>query len=128
MKTSIVVIFFVLIFWGCTSQPTTPTYTYVPSAPVSVVAEGTVVYFEGGGPVEAWRPAGYELTQTKWISGSANSDTGHAIYLSGQIDSSNIGRRVRAFGTLDSVRISFMFNDAVEYVPEIDLDSLSLIN
>jgi hypothetical protein len=128
MKASIIVILVVLIFWGCTNQPTTPKYDYSPPAPVSVVAEGTIVYFVGGGTVEEFRPAGYELTQTKWIAGSSNSDTGRAIYLSGQIDSSNIGRRARAFGTLDSVRISWMFNNVVEYAPEIDLDSLSLIN
>jgi hypothetical protein len=128
MKASIVAIMFALIFSGCTTQPTTPKYDYSPPAPASVAAEGTIVYFVGGGTVEEFRPAGYQLIQTKWISGSANSDTGHAIYLSGQIDSSNIGRRARAFGTLDSVRISWMFNNVVEYAPEIDLDSLSLIN
>jgi hypothetical protein len=117
-----------LLLAGCKNEPTTPTNGYSSVNPTTVIVEGTAFYFVGGGTVEHLFPPGYQLISSKWISPSTKPDTGFSIYLSSSIDSSYLNRRVRAFGTLDSIAVGWMFSNVVDYVWKIDVDSLKIMN
>ncbi len=61
------------------------------------IVRGTVFHFEGGGTVEMTYPPGFILMNPQWISQPPDSSYGR-IYLEGVVDSSYIGKRVRALG------------------------------
>ena len=127
MKMLAVFTVLVSLLAGCKNEPTTPKSGSSSLTPTTAVVEGTASYFVGGGTVEHQFPAGYRLIGSKWISPSTKLDTGFSIYLSSSIDSSYLNRRVRAFGTLDSIAVGWMFSNFVDYAWKIDVDSLILM-
>lgn len=128
MKILAVFTLVVLMQTGCKNEPTTPKNDHSSVNPTPVIVEGTAFYFVGGGTVEHQFPAGYQLISSKWISPSTKSDTGFSVYLSTLIDSSYLNRRVRAFGTLDSIAVGYMFSASVDYAWKINVDSLRIVN
>ncbi len=62
------------------------------------IVQGTISYFEGGGTVEMIYPPGFILMSPQWITQPPDSPYGR-IYLAGIVDSSAVGRHVRAVGT-----------------------------
>ncbi len=115
---------------GCAKEiasPNAPLGSRSPTVEASVIVEGTVFYFEGGGTRESQWPPGYQLVHSRWVYPLSRPDTGFAIYLSDPMLTSYVGERARAYGTLDSVAIRWQFNNQVSYATIIMLDSLQLI-
>ena len=113
---------------GCKNESTTPTNASSSVNSSTVIVEGIAFYFSGGGTVEHPYPPGYKLMSCKWISPSSKPDTGFSIYLSSSLNSSYLNRRVRAFGTLDSIAVPWQFGNAVDYAWKINVDSLKIMD
>ena len=113
---------------GCKNEPASPANDSSSVNPSTVIVEGASFYFGGGGTVEHQYPPGYKLMNCKWISPSTRTDTGFSVYLSSSLDSSYLNRRIRAFGTLDSISVPWQFGNAVDYAWQIDVDSLRIMN
>ena len=128
MKTPSVFILMVLMLMGCEKESTAPKDVSSSANSSLVIVEGTAIYFVGGGTVEHIFPAGYMLIGSEWISPSNRSDSGFSVYLSVSMDSSYLNRRVRAFGTLDSIPVPWMLSNYVEYARKINVDSLRLVS
>lgn len=86
-----------LIWLGCSNNPTSPGNLG------KVTVEGTVQYFVGGGTVEMPYPPGFILVDVRWITAPV---CGGGFYLAGKVDSSFIGKSVRATGKLDTVSLT----------------------
>jgi hypothetical protein len=62
------------------------------------IAQGTLMYFVGGGTVEIQNPAGYILRSYRWVD--KNRDSSGFLYLNWTVDSSYIDKFVQVEGNL----------------------------
>jgi hypothetical protein len=88
------------------------------------IAEGRVVYFEGGGTVELQFPAGFRLDSCAWIT--ASPDSSLFPYLRGAVDKSCVGRFVQVYGTTSVDTVSGMFASRATFVI-LYVDSLKIL-
>jgi|GEM_PF-4513692 len=119
-KTLLLLLLLALI--SCKSNPTNPG-----SAPIPITVEGTVYYFGGGGTVELQYPAGFRLTDCKWINSPGDSNA--QPYISGIVDSSYIDKQIRVVGLLDTVTFYQQLETSKfkgSYI-EIKIDSLQIL-
>lgn len=126
MKTGIMLFFWsaMLVCCGCSHELTSPP-TNVNSAPSTV--EGTVEYFVGGGTVEMSYPPGFILISAQWITPPPDSTYGR-VYLVGRVDSSYIGKLVRATGKVEKVLLTGSPPSYKYYCLDINVDSLQTVN
>ena len=112
----------VFAFVGCKNN--NPTIV-IPINPNEEVAEGTVVYFEGGGTVELQFPPGLRLHGCVWIT--PTSDSSSFPYLQGVVDNSHVNRFIRAYGTTSIDTVYGMFNMKATRVI-LHVDSLRILS
>lgn len=101
LRTSRAMAFFMLVsIWGCSRESGSPTNADT----AAVTVEGTVSYFVGGGTREMPYPPGFTLLYAQWIVSPPDSMSGR-LYLVGKVDSSFIGKQVRATGEVQRITL-----------------------
>ncbi len=125
------VIFFIILtgfLFGCKRELQTPTQPTEDNRQSEVTIEGTVFYFVGGGTVEMPFPEGFQLINCKWISPIAESDSGFSVYISGNIDSSYINKRIKALGTIDTIRLYGILPSYVSSYERLNISTFQVVN
>jgi len=93
MKTPSIFLVLVLLMSSVNCQKASVTPTETPA-----IAQGTLVYFEGGGTTEIMYPPGYILMNCHWID--QDRDSSGRLYLDWTVDSAYINKFVEVQGTL----------------------------
>ena len=130
MKTNIIVLSLILFLVGCNKETTPPNSTPIDITPASTKtilgAEGTVIYYPGGGTVELFLPPGFMIKVSRW--NTEYPDSAKVTYLSGRIDSSYLNKRVRVVGAEEWVVAYYMFSNFSDSILRINVDSVQIIN
>ncbi|HTP12020.1 MAG TPA: hypothetical protein VMM37_00245 [Bacteroidota bacterium] len=123
---SLMAAFALVLVAGCWREVECPTGINPPTTDqVRAVAEGFVICFNGGGTVEISYPPGLRLAKRRWLT--LCSDTTLPIYLTGVVDSSSIGRWVRAYGCATKTKLCGSVPTYVYYILELKADSIRFV-
>lgn len=126
MGQTILSIFAIVIGFSACSKPTE---TISRNEPISKTAtlEGTISYFQTepamGGETD---PSGFFLTNPRWYSGEPAYKY-YRVYVSGQINSILLQRRVRVTGTVDTIKFMGVERGEVLF-PNIVIQQITILN